>query len=88
MIIIQIILVIFVLVILIWLIASTAVIVRQGEVKVVESFGEICSNVGTRSSFSCSDFIYRKRKSVLETDSSGDRTAKCNYKRQRNRADR
>ena len=40
MIIIQIILVIFVLVILIWLIASTAVIVRQGEVKVVESFGK------------------------------------------------
>ncbi len=40
MIIIQIILVIFVLVVLIWLIASTAVIVRQGEVKVVESFGK------------------------------------------------
>ncbi len=35
----QIILVIFVLVVLIWLIASTAVIVRQ-EVKVVESFGK------------------------------------------------
>jgi regulator of protease activity HflC (stomatin/prohibitin superfamily) len=40
MIILQIVLIVFLLVIVIWLLASTAVIVRQGEVKVVESFGK------------------------------------------------
>lgn len=40
MIIVQIILIVLVLAIVIWLLASTAVIVRQGEVKVVESFGK------------------------------------------------
>ena len=40
MIIVQIILIVLVIAIAIWLLASTAVIVRQGEVKVVESFGK------------------------------------------------
>ena len=40
MIIVQIILIVLVIAIVIWLLASTAVIVRQGEVKVVESFGK------------------------------------------------
>lgn len=40
MIIVQIILIVLVIAIMIWLLASTAVIVRQGEVKVVESFGK------------------------------------------------
>ena len=40
MIIVQIILIVLVMAIAIWLLASTAVIVRQGEVKVVESFGK------------------------------------------------
>ena len=40
MIIVQIILIVLVIAIVIWLLASTAVIVRQGEVRVVESFGK------------------------------------------------
>lgn len=40
MIIVQIILIVLVIAVVIWLLASTAVIVRQGEVKVVESFGK------------------------------------------------